>query len=81
MPARKTKRLRRFDLVQLNPASVRNKAFAGCVMTVTEPRDWGAQGYVQGLGLTMEHEGGQYYYRATWDEMSDPLGKARWYNG
>ena len=38
------------DVVQLNPETVKNKMFAGCLMVVTEPKSWGAQGYVQALG-------------------------------
>ena len=34
------------ELVQLNPETCRNRMLAGCIMTVTEPKVWGAQGYV-----------------------------------
>jgi hypothetical protein len=64
------------DLVQLNPETVGNKAFAGCIMVVTEPKPWGAQGYVQALG-TRETMGGQAYYRAAWHEM-EVVGSAEW---
>jgi hypothetical protein len=64
------------DLVQLNPETVGNKAFAGCIMVVTEPKPWGAQGYVQSLG-TREGMGGQAYYRANWEEM-EIVGSAEW---
>jgi hypothetical protein len=64
------------DLVQLNPETVGNKAFAGCIMVVTEPKPWGAQGYVQALG-TRETMGGQAYYRANWNEM-EIVGSAEW---
>lgn len=56
------------DVVQLNPETCRNPMFGGCMMTVTEPKSWGAQGYVQGLGENGKM-GGQAYYRANWDEM------------
>lgn len=56
------------EIVQLNPGTCRNRMFAGCMMTVTEPKPWGAQGYVQGLGENGE-PAGQAYYRARWDEM------------
>jgi hypothetical protein len=62
-------------VVQLNPETVRNPMFAGCFMTVTEPKSWGAQGYVQSLGAD-EKPGGQAYYRATWEEMTAPIGFA-----
>jgi hypothetical protein len=64
------------DVVQLNPDTVRNKAFAGCMMVVTEPLNWGAQGYVQGIGDRAKC-GGQYHYRATWEEM-EYVGIAMW---
>lgn len=64
------------QLVQLNPETVKNKAFAACIMVITEPKTWGAQGYVQALG-TREAAGGQAYYRAAWDEM-EPVGVAEW---
>lgn len=38
------------QLMQLNPETVENKAFAGCIFVVTEPKNFGAQGYVQDLG-------------------------------
>ena len=38
------------------------------MMTVTEPKGWGAQGYVQGLGENGK-SAGQAYYRASWDEI------------
>ena len=64
------------QLVQLNPETVRNKMFAACIMVVTEPKSFGAQGYVQGLGENGE-PGGQAYYRATWEEM-EIVGVAEW---
>jgi hypothetical protein len=65
------------QIMQLNPDTVRNRMFAGCLMTVTEPKSWGAQGYVQSLGED-EHAGGQAYYRATWEEMEPTGGIAEW---
>lgn len=56
------------EIVQLNPETCRNRMFAGCMMTVTEPKPWGAQGYVQGLGQD-GNPTGQAYYRAKWEEM------------
>lgn len=64
------------DVVQLDPEKVGNKAFAGCFMTVTEPKEWGAQGYVQALG-TREQAGGLAFYRAKWEEM-ELIGSAVW---
>jgi len=63
-------------VVQLNPQTVQNKAFSGCFMVVSEPKAFGAQGYVQALG-TREEAGGQAYYRANFEEM-EVVGRAQW---
>ena len=65
------------DIMQLSPEACRNLAFAGCMFVVTEPKGFGAQGYVQGLGTRLEQVG-QAYYRANWDEMEPTGGKAVW---
>lgn len=65
------------QLVQLNPDLVGNKAFAGCIMVVTEPKEWGAQGYVQALGESRDIPGGQAYIRVQWQEM-ELVGEAEW---
>ena len=67
------------QVVQLNPETVHNPMFAGCFMTVTEPKPWGAQGYVQALGENGQ-PGGQAYYRAKWEEM-EVAGTAVWVVG
>jgi hypothetical protein len=64
------------DVVQLHPTECRNPMFAGCMMVVTEPKSFGAQGYVQALGEDGK-PGGQAYYRAKWDEM-EFCGLAQW---
>lgn len=64
------------DIVQLDPEKCGNPMFAGCFMTVTEFKSWGAQGYVQSLGCDGE-PGGQAYYRAKFEEMVK-VGKAEW---
>jgi hypothetical protein len=63
------------EIVQLNPETCRNPMFAGCMMTVTEPKSWGAQGYVQGLGANGKQVG-QAYYRAQWSEIERTGGTA-----
>lgn len=40
----KTDCLKVGDVVQLNPDTVNNKAFAACFMIVTEPKNWGRTG-------------------------------------
>ena len=47
-------------------------------MVVTEPKAFGAQGYVQALGEARDAPGGQAYYRATWAEMEETGGFAPW---
>lgn len=63
------------DVVQLGPKT-KNKIFAYCFMTITELKDFGAQGYVQSVGENREN-GGQAYYRASFEEM-EFIGRARW---
>lgn len=63
------------DVVQLAP-NARNQMFAFCMMTVTEPKPWGAQGYVQMTGLDGV-SGPQAFYRAKWEEM-EYVGRAEW---
>lgn len=63
-------------IVQLNPDTCRNRMFAACLMVVTEPKSFGAQGYVQALGEDGE-PGGLAFYRAEFDEI-EPCGRAEW---
>jgi hypothetical protein len=63
--------LKRYQVVQLNPETIRNPMLAGCLFVVDELKSFGAQGYVQALGEDGS-PGGQAYYRANWDEM-EPL--------
>jgi hypothetical protein len=64
------------QLVQLHPEKTKNPMFAGAFMVVTEPKAFGAQGYVQGLGEN-GNPGDVAYYRADFEEMF-PVGKAEW---
>lgn len=68
------------DIVQLTP-DVGNQAFICCLMVVTEPKPWGAQGYVQALGEARDAPGGQAYFRAKWAEMAPTGGRAPWVVG
>lgn len=63
------------SVVQLSP-SVGNPMFACCMLTVTDIREWGVQGFVQSLGEGGE-PGGQAFYRAKWKEI-EYVGKAVW---
>lgn len=65
------------EIMQLNPDTTRNPMFGACLFIVTEPKSFGAMGYVQGLGNDGKR-GGQAYYRPTWDEMEQTGGMAYW---
>lgn len=65
------------DVVQLDPEQIANKAFAGCMLVVTEPKEWGCQGYVQALGDGRDVRGGHAYLRVRWHEMAY-VGRAAW---
>lgn len=65
------------EIVQLSPESCRNPMFAGCLMVITEPKGFGAQGYVQSLGENGK-PGGAAFYRARWEEMEPTGGVAEW---
>lgn len=65
------------DVVQLDPDKIGNKAFAGCMLVVTEPKPFGCQGYVQALGDARDVPGGRAYLRVKWDEM-EYVGRATW---
>jgi hypothetical protein len=66
-------------VVQLDPDKCKNPMLAACMMTVSEPKSWGAQGYIQATGEGGKM-GGQAYYRATWEEM-ELVGRAVWMTG
>jgi hypothetical protein len=63
-------------LVQLSPETCGNPMLAGCFMVVTEPKSFGAQGYVQATGENGKM-GGLAYYRAKFEEM-EVVGRAEW---
>ncbi len=60
------------DVVQISPDT--ESAFAGCFMYVTEPKSWGAQGFIS-CPVARGTLPGSAYYRAQWAEM-EPVGKA-----
>jgi hypothetical protein len=68
--------LRTGMLVQLNPDTVKNKAFAACIMVVDEPKESGCMGYVQVIGEA-DSPGGQVNYLASWEEI-EVVGEAVW---
>ncbi len=62
------------DIVQIDPEH--DKRFAGCLMVVSEPKPWGAQGYVRNAGSD-----GRAYYRCEWANMEFTGGSAVWVAG
>lgn len=68
----KQRKLEVGDVVQIDPEF--DDVFGGCFMTVTEPKSWGAQGYVKPL----KREQGLAYYRCEFENM-EFVGKAIWY--
>lgn len=56
-------------IVQIDPEH--DKRFGGCFMVATEPKPWGAQGYVEVPG------GRQAFYRCEWNDM-ELVGHATW---
>lgn len=64
------------EIVQINPDHSDGRDgpwLGGCLMVVTEPKSWGAQGYVIAPG---QH--GAAYYRCTWEHMEPTGGTAQW---
>ncbi len=55
------------DVVQISP-DAKDCFFCGCFMLVTEPKSWGAQGFISIPGKRGEMPGSAYF-RATWDIM------------
>lgn len=68
------------QIIQINP-DFKTKCFAGCLAVVTEPKSFGCQCYIQGVGDTFEESKGQYYLRPTWDDFEVTDGIAPWIIG
>lgn len=68
--------LKKGDVVQLNE-KCRNAWFLGCFMLVTEPKGFGAMGFIQVPGVldgngpvsVLEHGRHKPFYRANYEEM------------
>ena len=58
------------DIVQIKPEK---EMFGACMVTVTETKSWGIQGYVQSAGVP-----GQQYVRLQWEDIAPTGGKAVW---
>jgi len=58
------------EIVQVSPTV---ETFGGCMVVVTEVKDWGIQGYVQSAGVP-----GQQYIRLKTSDFEATGGKAVW---
>lgn len=58
------------DIVQVDP---KKEMWGGCMVTVTELKTWGIQGYVQSAGVP-----GQQYIRVRFEDFRPTGGKAVW---
>ncbi len=69
-----SRELKKGDVVQIAPSS--DGFFSGCFMLVTEPKSWGAQGFI-----SIPNERGKppaaAYYRAKFEDM-EFIGVAAW---
>lgn len=61
------------EIVQINPSV---EMFGGCMMVVTEPKEWGAMGYIQSAGVP-----GQQYVRIKSENLERTGGLAPWMVG
>jgi len=61
------------DIVQIVPGK---EMFGACMVTVTEVKSWGIQGYVQSAGVP-----GQQYVRVKTEDFERTGGKAVWIAG
>ena len=70
------------DVVQIDPDH--DPMFGACFMIVTEPKNWGAQGYVMVLPRMgkdgVQVPGGRAYYRCKFEHM-ELVGPATWIAG
>lgn len=58
------------DIVQVDPGK---ETFGGCLIVVTEVKEWGIQGYIQNAG-----QEGQAYIRLKFEDFESTGGKAVW---
>jgi hypothetical protein len=63
------------DVVQIDPAA--GGFFAGCFMVVTEPKSWGAQGYIMMPAQSREQMPAPCFYRAE-NQHLVKIGVAAW---
>ncbi len=62
------------DVVQISPTL--EGCFKACFMMVTEPKGWGAQGFVS-IPHSRDVLPGCAYFRCKWEDM-EFVGKAAW---
>lgn len=76
----KPKSLAAGQIVQLNPATVRDTGLAACLLIVFECRDWGIIGYTIDVSGPRQNRKtmSNTYYRAAWDEMEEITDLVHW---
>lgn len=65
------------QIIQINP-DYKTKCFAGCLAVVSEPKSFGCQCYIQGVGDTFEESKGQYYLRLNFEDFEPTDGIVPW---
>ena len=63
------------DVVQINPDK-EDCFFGGCFMQVTEPKSFGAQGFIL-MPQSRDNPPGQAFFRCKFEDM-EFIGKAAW---
>jgi hypothetical protein len=63
--------LQKGEVVQISP-EYPDPCFGGCFLVVTEPKSFGAMGYISGVGQTKDEPGGIYWLRVKY-EWIEPL--------
>ncbi len=67
------------DVVQLRPdyGHPDRQCFGGCLLVVTEPKEFGCQGYITGPGESFTESARHYYLRPSWEDI-EYVGFAEW---
>ncbi len=66
--------LQRGEIMQINPdRSGGLEWFGACLLVVTEPHEWGAQGYVKNAGMS-----GLAFIRVRFEDMEPTGGRVVW---
>lgn len=72
-----TPTLEKYDIVQIAETHP-TPAFRYCLMVVTEPKSWGAQGYVNVPGKLLSEQGAPAFVRVKFADMEVTGGRVTW---